>query len=120
SLDLSYHDLNPDRGLYYHLRQRGEVARIVSDEFIAYATEHPPSDTRAHARGMIVRALKNNGSGSRHVVPGIWGKIIIAPGTQAPDRSGSPSKINCVEESVPDPRRSYADLIDKLLARADR
>ncbi len=54
-LDLQYHDIRPDRGLYHLLERRGEVDRIVSDEEIARAVEIAPDDTRAYFRGECIR-----------------------------------------------------------------
>jgi proteasome accessory factor A len=54
-LDLQYHDLRPDKGLYYMLERQGRVERIVSDEEIVAAIHHPPDDTRAFFRGECLR-----------------------------------------------------------------
>jgi len=54
-LDLQYHDIRPDRGLYHLLERRGEVDRIVSDEEITRAVEIAPDDTRAYFRGECIR-----------------------------------------------------------------
>jgi proteasome accessory factor A len=54
-LDLQYHDLRLDRGLYFLLERRGEVDRIVTDEEIERAIEKPPTDTRAYFRGECIR-----------------------------------------------------------------
>ena len=58
-LDLQYHDLRRDRGLYYLLERQGKVERIVTDEEIARAVWEPPVDTRAYFRG---RCLSRYGS----------------------------------------------------------
>jgi proteasome accessory factor PafA2 len=58
-LDLQYHDLRRDRGLYYLLERQGKVERIVTDEEIAAAVWEPPVDTRAYFRG---RCLSRYGS----------------------------------------------------------
>jgi proteasome accessory factor A len=58
-LDLQYHDLRRDRGLYYLLERQGKVERIVTDEEIAQAVWEPPVDTRAYFRG---RCLSRYGS----------------------------------------------------------
>jgi proteasome accessory factor A len=50
-LDLQYHDLRRDRGLYYLLERQGKVERIVTDKEIAEAVWEPPVDTRAYFRG---------------------------------------------------------------------
>ena len=54
-LDLQYHDLRPDKGLYYLLERQGRAERIVTDEEIAAAVHNPPRDTRAYFRGECLR-----------------------------------------------------------------
>jgi proteasome accessory factor A len=58
-LDLQYHDLRPDKGLYYILERQGRAERIVGDEEINAAIHEPPHDTRAYFRG---ECLKRYGS----------------------------------------------------------
>jgi proteasome accessory factor A len=57
SLDLEYHNLHPDRGLYYGLLEEGRVPRMTTEKAIALAMEHPPRNTRAFGRGELVRHL---------------------------------------------------------------
>ena len=59
-LDLQYHDLRPDRGLYLRLLKNGHVERILSHEEIVHAIQHPPLDTRAYFRGTCLRKFPNN------------------------------------------------------------
>jgi proteasome accessory factor A len=54
-LDLQYHDLRPDKGLYYLLERQGRAERIVTDEEITAAIHKPPTDTRAYFRGECLR-----------------------------------------------------------------
>jgi proteasome accessory factor A len=54
-LDLQYHDLRPDKGLYYILERQGRAERIATDEEIAAAVYTPPADTRAYFRGECLR-----------------------------------------------------------------
>jgi Pup amidohydrolase len=54
SLDLEYHNLDPDRGLYRGLQQEGEVHSLISENEIACAVESPPVGTRAQIRGQMV------------------------------------------------------------------
>ena len=58
-LDLQYHDLRPEKGLYYLLERQGRAERIVTDEEILAAVHTPPPDTRAYFRG---ECLKKYGS----------------------------------------------------------
>jgi proteasome accessory factor A len=50
-LDLQYHDLRPEKGLYHLLERQGKVERVVGDEEIVAAITHAPEDTRAYFRG---------------------------------------------------------------------
>ena len=54
SLDLAYHDVDPEAGLYYGLEQAGEMRRLVTDARIDAALNCPPGDTRAFIRGLFV------------------------------------------------------------------
>ncbi|MDE0299692.1 MAG: depupylase/deamidase Dop [Candidatus Poribacteria bacterium] len=51
SLDLEYHNINQDKGLYYGLQSQGSMRRVVTNQQIEHAIHHPPSDTRAYFRG---------------------------------------------------------------------
>jgi hypothetical protein len=50
-VDLQYHDVRIDRGLYYRLAAAGRVERLVAEQEITRATTEPPEDTRAFFRG---------------------------------------------------------------------
>jgi len=59
SLDLEYHNLDPKRGLYFALVQEGRVTPVVSPERVTYCASNPPTNTRAQARGIAVRYLRD-------------------------------------------------------------
>jgi proteasome accessory factor A len=73
SLDLEYHDLNPSRGLYHALRERGITRQVVDLERVHRAMVNPPADTRAWARCQVMRAL--TGQKARYVVE--WDSIYV-------------------------------------------
>ena len=54
ALDLEYHHVDPQRGLYYALVEQGQMQTLVSEEAIERAMTTPPEDTRAWIRGMCV------------------------------------------------------------------
>jgi len=58
SLDLEYHNLDPERGLYRGLEEEGRVLGLVSEEEIAHAMTRPPEKTRAAIRGQAVLRQK--------------------------------------------------------------
>lgn len=54
-MDLAYHDISRDRGLYYLLARRGQVRTVVSDLAVFEAKSVPPQTTRAKLRGDFIR-----------------------------------------------------------------
>ena len=54
-LDLAYHDISRDRGLYYLLARRGQAETVVSDLDVFEAKSVPPQTTRAKLRGDFIR-----------------------------------------------------------------
>ncbi|MFL6071977.1 MAG: Pup--protein ligase [Mycobacteriales bacterium] len=54
-LDLAYHDIHRDRGLYYLLERKGSVERSSTDLKIFAAKSIPPQTTRARLRGEFIR-----------------------------------------------------------------
>jgi proteasome accessory factor A len=54
-LDLAYHDIHRDRGLFYLLQRRGAVARVTDDVRIFEAKSLPPQNTRARLRGEFIK-----------------------------------------------------------------
>ena len=57
-MDLQYHDVNRDRGLFYRMQARDMVDRICTDAEIDIAVETPPQTTRAKLRGEFIRRAK--------------------------------------------------------------
>jgi proteasome accessory factor A len=57
-MDLAYHDVNRERGLYYLLERRGKMERIVPDKQVQRAMREPPQTTRARLRGEFIRQAK--------------------------------------------------------------
>jgi len=57
-LDLQYHDIRQDRGLYYLLCRQGHIERIASEEEVQKAMAYPPQTTRAKIRGDFIRFAK--------------------------------------------------------------
>jgi len=55
NIDLQYHEVNRDKGLFYMLQNRGLVDRILTDEQIEHAIDNAPEDTRAWTRGELIK-----------------------------------------------------------------
>jgi Pup amidohydrolase len=59
-MDLQYHDLRPERGLYFLLERQEAVERLLSEDDIVAAIENPPTDTRAYFRGMVLKKFREH------------------------------------------------------------
>ena len=55
SLDLEYHNVNADRGLYLGLEAEGKAWRMTTEADIERALSVGPCDTRGGLRGLCVR-----------------------------------------------------------------
>lgn len=60
-IDLTYHDINPQRGLFYVLERKGLAARWIEDAAIEHAVDNPPATTRAAVRGEFLTAVRERG-----------------------------------------------------------
>jgi proteasome accessory factor A len=57
-IDLQYHDVSQERGLFYKMQAAGLVERTCTDAAIDTAVEQPPQTTRAKLRGEFIRRAK--------------------------------------------------------------
>jgi proteasome accessory factor A len=57
-MDLAYHDVNRERGLYYLLERKGLMERTVTERTVQRAMHDPPQTTRARLRGEFIRQAK--------------------------------------------------------------
>jgi proteasome accessory factor A len=59
SLDLAYHHLDPDRGLFRGVESEGTTQRVATPEAVDRAVREAPRDTRAAVRGLCVTRFGN-------------------------------------------------------------
>src|SRR4030095_15563095 len=64
-LDLQYHDIRPDKGVYYRLTRNQHADRITDDDTIEQAKHVPPQTTRARRRGEFTRQANLKGKDYR-------------------------------------------------------
>ncbi len=74
SLDLEYHNVNPERGLYLGLEAQGKAWRITTDAEIEQAIATGPADTRGGIRGLCIRRFPDQITGMQ------WERIQFAGG----------------------------------------
>jgi len=98
-LDLAYHDVHRDRGLYYLLEKKGAVARATTDLAVFEAKSVPPQTTRARLRGEFIRHAQDK----RRDFTVDWVHLKLNDQAQR--------TVLCK-----DPFRSVDDRVDKLIA----
>jgi proteasome accessory factor A len=98
-LDLAYHDIRRDRGLYYLLQRRGLVERLATDLEIFEAKSTPPQSTRARLRGEFIRRAQEK----RRDFTVDWVHLKLNDQAQR--------TVLCK-----DPFRAHDDRVDKLIA----
>ena len=80
SLDLEYHNVNPERGLYLGLEAEGKVWRMTTDMDVEQALSAGPRDTRGGLRGLCVRRFSDQIKGMQweriQFSGGLWSKTL--------------------------------------------
>jgi proteasome accessory factor A len=74
SIDLEYHNLDLDRGLYYEVLRKGLMRRVTTEDEIKSAIFNPPETTRAFFRGRAVARFNDAISSIQ------WDEIVFANG----------------------------------------
>src|SRR5207244_5908056 len=77
SIDLEYHNLDLDRGLYYELLRKGLMRRVTTEDEIKNAIFNPPETTRAFFRGRAVARFNDEISSIQ------WDEIVFTNGAQS-------------------------------------
>ena len=57
-LDISYHNIRKDRGLYYILEKSGMAKTLITNNDVNSAMENPPQTTRAALRGRFIKVAQ--------------------------------------------------------------
>lgn len=58
-IDLAYHDIKRDRGLYFLLERNDAVTTVITDAQISRAETHAPETTRAKLRGDFIERAQD-------------------------------------------------------------
>jgi len=74
SIDLEYHNVSLEQGLYYELMREGQMRRLVSEDEIRRAIFQPPETTRAFFRGRAVARF------NREIEAIQWDEIVLSSG----------------------------------------
>ena len=106
SLDLEYHNTNPDRSLFLGLEAEGKTWRMTTERDIAEALTAGPSDTRGGLRGLCVRRF------SEQISTMQWERIQFSGGLR-------PKTLEMGDLFDPDDARACAALFETASSPAD-
>jgi proteasome accessory factor A len=100
SLDLEYHRLDYDEGLFFALEQSGAIAWAPDDNAVRCAISEPPKSTRAYIRGRCIQKF------SPSVISAQWDHITL----QGSER---PLKISLLNLFTSEQLASARDIMDR-------
>jgi len=106
SLDLEYHRLDLDEGLYYGLEQSGAMIGVPDEADVRRAMREPPATTRACVRG---RCIGKFGSA---VESAQWDHITLAT-------TVGPLKISLLDLFAPEEIARYSSVIERARSPDD-
>jgi proteasome accessory factor PafA2 len=93
-IDLQYHDVRRDRGLYYRLVESGKVERLTAESEVQQAMMHPPEDTRAYFRGRCIQGYPQS------IAAASWDSIIFDTGGDTLQRVPTREPLKGTREHV--------------------
>jgi proteasome accessory factor A len=111
AIDLQYHDVRRDRGLYHRLAHAGKVERITTDEVVQRAIMEPPDDTRAFFRGRCIAKYPDA------IAAASWDSLILDTGRDALQRIPMREPLRGTRahvEELLDACEDAAALVDRL------
>ena len=96
-VDVQYHDVRLEKGLFHQLVRSGRMERLVSDEEVKDAVSTPPSDTRAYFRGMCLARF------AADIAAASWDSVIFdLPGHDSLQRIPTLEPLRGTKEHVGD------------------
>jgi Pup amidohydrolase len=102
ALDLQFHDVDADKGLYNRMVARGDFRRLFTDEEIDAATTNPPARTRAYFRGRCVAKFSSS------LVAANWDSLVFDIG-----------ESHLKRVPMMEPLRGGADLVGSVIDEAE-
>src|SRR3990170_1259861 len=102
AIDLQYHDVRREKGLYARLERSGQVERLVDEAEVERAVMEPPEDTRAYFRGRCIAKFPDA------IAAASWDSLIVDTGAEALQRI-----------PMREPLRGTKAHVDELLERAE-
>ncbi|WP_166971762.1 depupylase/deamidase Dop [Brevibacterium atlanticum] len=73
-IDVQYHDVRPEKGLFYKLERAGRIRRMTTDAEVEAAVTNAPDGTRAFLRSVAVGRL------GEELVAASWDSLVLNAG----------------------------------------
>jgi proteasome accessory factor A len=99
SLDLEYHRLDREAGLYFGLEQSGAMRSVADETLVRRAIAEPPHTTRAYIRGRCIQKFAS------FVISAQWDHITL-------QGSHGPLKISLLNVFTPEELAIYAKTVN--------
>ena len=109
-LDLQYHDVRPEKGLYFTLERGHHIERIVSDAEVLRAESNAPLETRAYFRAACVKKWP------QEVYAASWTSVLFDVGNAAIKRVPLMEPLRG-SESLTKGLLDESDTVESLLAK---
>lgn len=74
-IDVQYHDVRPEKGLFHKLERAGRIRRMTTDSEVEAAVVNAPDGTRAFLRSVAVSRLGED------LVAASWDSLVVNAGT---------------------------------------
>jgi proteasome accessory factor A len=111
SIDLEYHNVALENGLYYELMREGQMRRFITEDDVRKAIFQPPEGTRAFFRGRAVAKF------NREIETIQWDEITFASNGNTcavnlphPSHNADLDRLNAAIRDA----RSFAELTKRL------
>ncbi len=111
AIDLQYHDIRAERGLYRRLERADKVERLTTDDEVQRAVMEPPEDTRAYFRGRCISRFPDA------IAAASWDSVILDTGRDALQRIPMREPLKGTRahvEALLEASATAADLVDQL------
>ena len=111
AIDLQYHDVRRDKGLYERLAAAGKVERLTTDAEVERAIMEPPVDTRAFFRGRCISRYPDA------IAAASWDSVIMDAGRDSLHRIPMREPLKGTREHVEallDACPTAGELVDRL------
>ena len=73
-IDVQYHDVRPEKGLFHKLERAGRIRRMTTDSEVEAAVTNAPDGTRAFLRSVAVSRLGED------LVAASWDSLVLNAG----------------------------------------